>query len=90
MSKSINSRFDSFRALIFSCRNEEISAQLVTQGVDAEFLNENEARLNKVMRLMEQQKRRSRWKRGPMTSILPRKLKSKKPCPASPFSSAPN
>ncbi len=57
MSKSINSKLDSFRALIFNCRNEEIAPELTTQGVDAEFLDEGEARYNEVMRLMELQKK---------------------------------
>src|SRR5690606_35134764 len=57
MSKSINSKLDSFRALIFNCRNEEIAAELATQGVDAEFLDEGDARYNEVMGLMEVQKK---------------------------------
>ena len=58
MSKSINSKLDSFRALIFNCRNEEIAAQLATQSVDPEFLDEGEAHFNEAMRLMELQQKK--------------------------------
>ena len=57
MPKSINSKLDSFRALILNCRNEDIAPQLATQGVDAEFLDEGEALFDEVMRLMELQKK---------------------------------
>ena len=53
----MNSNLDSFHALIFNCRNEEIAPELATQGVDAEFLDEGEAIYNEVMRLMELQKK---------------------------------
>src|SRR5690606_41066268 len=57
MSKSINSKLESFRALIFHCRNEDIAPELDTQGVDTEFLDEGDARYHEVMRLMELQKK---------------------------------
>src|SRR5690606_35438238 len=57
MSKSMNSKLDSFRALIFNCRDEEIAPELATQGVEAEFLDEGEGLYNEVMRLMEVQKK---------------------------------
>lgn len=43
--------------MIFNCRNEDIAPELATQGVDAEFLDEGEARYHEVMRLMELQKK---------------------------------
>ncbi len=57
MPKSITSKLDAYRALIYNSRNEELAPMLATYGVDAAFLDEGEALYLETMRLMEAQKK---------------------------------